>query len=279
MKKNAITAIFTLIVLSSSSFAISSGRLRHFSFATYAINHYQYDWAGSMLWGIPTADSLRDAVVANIDLKNAIHISSGGAPTSVSTYAFNDNDVTESSFLSSSAAYYNFVYYYGHGNTNLITMWNYNGYVYNNHPGIGVRNTYWVWLNSCLVFRNGYSDQEPWFDGMFKGAHSILGESSLSFGSYYTLKAAQDFASRWIFYDEKIWEAYYLSIFYYTHLQGGFDIEPKIVYRYGYINGVFFDPWEERFNQVYRGPIFYNNDYDGIGSRWITLGTPSYGSN
>lgn len=60
------------------------------------------------------------------------------------------------------------------------------------------------------------------------------------------------------------------------HTQGGYDIEPKIVYRYGYINGNFFDPWEEKFLNAYQGPVFYNNDYDGIGSRWITLGTPTY---
>ena len=73
MKKAAIVVLFILIAL-SSSYAISVGRLRHFSFATYAINHYQYDWCASMQWGIPIADSLRDAVVANIASKNAIYL-------------------------------------------------------------------------------------------------------------------------------------------------------------------------------------------------------------
>lgn len=275
MKKIIFVIILSFLSF-SQSFAITQGRLLNFSFATYAINNYQLNWAQQMYWAIPTADSLRVAMTASIAAMNIPYILSGATPTTITTYSFEDNEVTESNFLSSSAANYNFVYYFGHGNVNRITMWTSNTFIYNNHAGIGVRNTYWAWLSSCLVFRNDYSNQDPWFDGIFKGTHSILGESSLGFGNYYVAQAAVNFALRWIYNGDKIWDAYYNSILVYMHQQGGYDIEPKIVYRYGYINGNFFEPWEEKFKQAYKGPIFHNNDYTGIGSRWITLGNPLY---
>lgn len=274
--RNLILAILFFSLSFSQSLAITQGRLQNFSVATYAINNYQNSWLSPMNWGIDIADSLRTAMAMSITAMNIYVIFGGGTPTTLSTYAFENEDVIESNFLSSNAANYNFVFYYGHGNVDLITMWNSNVYFYNNHTGIGIRNTYWVWLNSCLVFRNGYANQEPWFDGVFKGAHSILGESSLSVNDYSSLQSAQNFAVRWIYNGQKIWEAYYYALFYYAHSQGGLDLEPKIVYRYGYINGNFFDPWEEKFQQAYLGPVFYNDDYTGIGSRWVTLGDPIY---
>lgn len=274
--KNFVFAVTLVFFSCSQALAITQGRLHNFSVATYAINIYQNNWASTMNWSINIADSLRAAMTLNIVKMNIPLIFSGGTPTTITTYSFEDSDVIESNFLNSAATNYNFVFYLGHGNVDFITMWNSYGYFHNNHAGIGVRNTYWVWLNSCLVFRNGYANQDPWFDGAFKGAHSILGESSLSINNYSSLQSAQNFAARWILNGEKIWEAYYYALFYYAHSQGGLDLEPKIVYRYGYINGNFFDPWEEKFKQAYKGPIFYNNDYTGIGSRWVTLGTPLY---
>ena len=275
MKKVFLAIIFTLLSF-SQSLAITQGRLLNFSFATYAIDTYQNSWQLPLYSATTTADSLRTSMAVNIMTMNLPYILNGGTPTALTLYSYEDDDVIESNFLSSAAANYNFVYYYGHGNVDVISMWNDGGIFYNNHTGIGVRNSYWVWLNSCLVFRNGYANQDPWFDGVFKGAHSILGESSLTYVSDYVTLAAQNFSARWILYNEKIWEAYYNSVLNYVHLQGNWDVEPKIVYRYGYINGSFFDPWEEKFKQAYKGPVFYNNDYTGIGSRWVTLGDPLY---
>ena len=56
-----------------------------------------------------------------------------------------------------------------------------------------------------------------------------------------------------------------------------FGVEPKIVYRYGYVNGKFFDPWEETFENSIQKPVFRKKgEYTGVGSRWYTFGTPEY---
>lgn len=265
--------VLILILSISAVLAIPQGRLLNFSFATYAIDHFQNGWPGDLRTSIYIADGLRVAVFAGVNMMNS---SIGGTQTNLSLHAYEDSDVTANSFVNSAAKNYNFIFYQGHGLPNKITLWNQNGWLRNTDAGNGVRNTYWVWLSACTVFRNGFSDQDPWFNGVFKGAHSILGLSSLGFGNSYVRTAYQNFALRWIAGNQKIWEAYYISIMETLHNEGGYDIEPKIVYRYGYIDGRFFDPWEERFTQAYKGPVFYNNDYEGIGSRWVTLGAPIY---
>jgi len=275
MRKGFLAIILSL---STASFAIYQGRLLNFSFATYAINNYQNNWQNSLNWSVKIADSLRYAVNASVFVMNYMnnYYQAGYIPTTVSFSSYENSDVTTNNFLSQSAKNYNFVFYHGHGAPNEITMWNSNTVVANTDAGVGVRNTYWAWLSACTVFRNNYSNQDPWFDGVFEGVHSILGLSSIGFGNLYVMRAYQDFAVRWINGGEKIWDAYYTSVMNLIHSQGGYDIEPKIVYRYGYVDGNFFDPWEEKFMNVIAGPVFYNNDYDGIGSRWITLGTPTY---
>ncbi|MBN2727898.1 MAG: hypothetical protein JXR53_01630 [Bacteroidales bacterium] len=165
-------------------------------------------------------------------------------------------------------------------------MYNNGDRVYNTDKSFGSGSTRWVMMNSCKVFQNGLTDQQPWFDGV----HSILGFSSLSWWFKkswrcgflwlstcydYSEDAASEFATRWIKNGETIWSAYKTSIKTQIYEDGGYGVEPKIVYRYGYINGQFFDPWEEKFATSYLGPVFRTN-YSGIGSRWITYGTPSY---
>ncbi|MBR4558845.1 MAG: hypothetical protein IKO21_04675 [Fibrobacter sp.] len=270
---------FFVIMLSiSNTFAITQGRLLNFKFATYAIDNYQNNWQSPLTCSVQIADSLRLAVNLSIVAMNLAHgyYQIGATPTTVSFNYYVDTGVRLVNFLSQNAKNYNFIFYRGHGAPDEITLWNTNAVIANTTSGNGVGNTYWLWLSACSVFRNGYSDQDPWFDGVFKGVHSILGFSSISFGNIHVIWAYEDFATRWFSGNEKIWDAYYISIMNIIHTQGGYDIEPKIVYRYGYINGNFFDPWEEKFLNAYLGPVFYNNDYDGIGSRWITLGTPTY---
>ena len=71
--------------------------------------------------------------------------------------------------------------------------------------------------------------------------------------------------------------AYFNAVNKWIYKDGGFGVEPKIVYRYGYVDGKFFDPWEETFENSIQKPVFRNGEnYDGIGSRWVTLGTPKY---
>ncbi len=267
---------FLVMILSFSvSFAVNQGRLLNLNFATYAINSYSNNWQSPLSWSVTLADSLRAAVYQSITAMNILY-GYGTNPTAVSFDYYVDSGVRLVNFLSQDAQNYNFVFYHGHGAPNEITLWNPNAVLSNVTSGNGVRNTYWLWLSACSVFRNGYSNQDPWFDGVFTGVHSILGLSSVGFGNLYVMKAYQNFAYRWFMQNEKIWDAYYTAVMNILHTQGGYDIEPKIVYRYGYINGIFFDPWEEKFRNSYLGPVFYNNDYDGIGSRWITLGTPTY---
>ena len=258
---------------------VTQGRPTNFSFTTYAIGSYQYGWQHSLNWSTMIADSLRRSVQKNIASFNISYMRRhfGASPTTVSLNSFENSGVVSNNFISSEAANYNFIFYYGHGTTDTLTMWNYSGYVTNNHVGVGVRDTYWALLHACLVFRNGHSSQDPWFDGVFKGAHSILGYSSSTFGSSHVIKAYKNFLNRWIVLDEKIWNAYSTAVVNIMHTEGGLDVEPKIVYRYGHVNNDFFDPWEEKFANAYNGPLFSNNDYDGIGSRWISLGTPIYG--
>lgn len=270
---------FLALALSLSiAFAITQGRMQNFSFATYAIKDYQSNWSRPINWATTIADSLFLGIVTNILTINIMNtfLNSGYEPISWHYNHFYNADANIDNFLSQDAKNYNFVFYEGHGAHNLITFWNTNSYIRNTNSGIGVRNTYWAWLSACSVFRNNFSDQDPWFDGVFKGVHSILGLSSIGFGASYVASAYKEFAYRWFGGGEKIWDAYYIPVLLTIHMQGGFDIEPKIVYRYGHINGSFFDPWEEKFLNAYLGPVFYNNDYEGIGSRWITLGNPIY---
>ena len=171
-------------------------------------------------------------------------------------------------------------------------MWPKNELIRNTEKKFGEK-TYWVMMSSCLVFKNNESNQDPWFNGV----HSILGYSSLSWSykkykhkyrcgflnlgtcsysraSYYV---ERDFATNWIKEKQGIWEAYKNAVKKWIYKEQGLGVEPKIVYRYGYVDGKFFDPWKETFENSIQKPVFKNGgDYDGIGSRWITYGTPCY---
>ena len=94
-------------------------------------------------------------------------------------------------------------------------------------------------LNSCLVFKNGESNQEPWFNGV----HSILGYSSQSIWfsksyrcgvlnlktchrySYYT---ERDFASNWIKGKQGIWESFKNAVSKNILKEGGYGVEPML---------------------------------------------------
>lgn len=171
-------------------------------------------------------------------------------------------------------------------------MWPKNEYVRNKDKRFGGQ-TYWVLIRSCLVFKNDESNQDPWFNGV----HSILDYSSLSWNykkykhyyrcgflnigqcsysraSYYV---ERDFATNWIKEKKGIWESYKNAVYKWIAKEQGKGVEPKIVYRYGYVDGIFFDPWEEKFENSIQKPVFKNaGEYKGIGSRWSTMGTPCY---
>ena len=269
--------ILGIICFACCSFAQTQGLLSSMKIATFAIDSYENGWQGDWPRGIAAANALYDKMKSSIESKYSIP---------VSRLKEENSSARKATFLSSTTDNYNFVYYHGHGNVNRITFWGNNERVYNTQKSFGSDQTYWVFINSCLVFRNGQSDQDPWFNGV----HSILGFSSESwtFRNSYSCgflwlrtcyekseEMEDDFAKRWINNGEGIWEAYRIAVLHQIYEDGGYGVEPKIVYRYGYVNGVFFDPWEETFANAYRGPVFRNN-YSGIGSRWQTMGTPSF---
>ena len=256
----------------------------NFSILTFAISSYQDKWQDNSSQSRETANALVSSLKSNLLEKYPqITFSSTG---------YYDELVTKQNFLNSSTNNFNFVFYKGHGGPNYITMWPKYESVYNTSKKFGGK-TYWVLLRSCLVFKNGETNQDPWFNGV----HSILGYSSLSWNyekykhyyrcgflnigqcsysraSYYV---ERDFATNWIKQKQGIWAAYSNAVYKWIAKEQGLGVEPKIVYRYGYVDGKFFDPWEETFENSIQKPVFKNaGEYSGIGSRWNTMGTPCY---
>ena len=253
-----------------------------FSIATFAISEYEDNWQNNSSQSKETADALVNSFKKNIK--------DNYPKTSFISKQYYNESVTKQHF--SSTDNFNFVFYKGHGSPNTITMWPKNEYVRNKDKRFGGQ-TYWVLIRSCLVFKNGASNQDPWFNGV----HSILGYSSLSWNykkykhyyrcgflnigqcsysraSYYV---ERDFATNWIKEKKGMWESYKNAVYKWIAKEQGKGVEPKIVYRYGYVDGIFFDPWEEKFENSIQKPVFKNaGEYKGIGSRWSTMGTPCY---
>lgn len=277
------TIIFILAI-----FCIANARAVNvpskFSIISFAVSNYSNDWQPELVYAGATADALVNSFRSNLN--------NSYPSVTFSATQYVNQAVTKSRFRGSESDNYNFVFYYGHGNANFITMWPEGEYVFNTSKKFGGQ-TYWAMLNSCLVFRNGQSNQDPWFNGV----HSILGYSSESKPYYrirtyscgflylstchtytYSYFVERDFATNWIQGKQGIATAYFNAVFRWIGQDGGFGIEPKIVYRYGYVDGQFFDPWEETFENSIQKPVFRNGEsYDGIGSRWMTIGTPTYG--
>lgn len=280
MKKK--TAFFSLIL----SIVVSAfGAPAKLSVVTFAISSYQYGWQHDSNASKEMADTFVSSLKDNV---NSVY--SGKVRFESAQYF--DGAVTKDVFTGNTPDRYNFVFYKGHGNTDLITMWPMGEYVRNTDKKFG-GNTYWVLIRSCLVLRNGMSNQDPWFGGV----HSILGYSSLStpfskykkkygcgpfnlgtctysVASYYV---ERDFATNWIKGKQEIFEAYYTAVYKWVYKEHGKGVEPKIVYRMGYVDGKFFEPWKEKFETSIQKPVFVNpGSYTSIGSMWVTLGEPEY---
>lgn len=280
MKKT--TVFFALILsIATSAFCVPSS----FSVVTFAISNYQYNWQHYSNSSKEVAENFLGSLVDNI---NSVY----PGKVYIESAQYYDAAVTKSVFTGNIPDRYNFVLYKGHGGPDLITMWPNGEYVYNTDKKFGGK-TYWVLLRSCTVLRNGMSDQEPWFGGV----HSILGYSSLSytFGKYkkkydcgpfglgtctYSVASyyvERDFGTNWIKGKQEIFEAYYTAVFKWIHKEYGAGVEPKIVYRMGYVDGKFFEPWKEKFETSIQKPVFVNpGSYTSIGSMWVTLGEPEY---
>lgn len=274
---NKIIVVFVLISF-YIVYAIDVNVPSSFSIVTYAIDNYEGAWQSKLPYATKTANTLVNSFKSNLQ--------NNYSSVSFTSKEYKNNDVTESRFKSE-ANKFNFVFYNGHGSPNRITMWPNGERVYNYDKVFGGK-TYWAMINSCSVFRNGQSNQDPWFDGV----HSILGYSSASWWYSkprrcgflylntcysYSYFVERDFATNWIKGKQKIWEAYKNAVYKWIYQDAGYGVEPKIVYRYGYVDGNFFDPWEEKFETSYQKPVFKNpGEYTGIGSRWVTMGTPHY---
>lgn len=276
--------VFLLILFAfCEANAVDANVPSQFSIVTFAIGEYDGNWQKKLPLAKETAKALVNSFKNN--LKNKY------SNVSFSSKQYIDNQVTRSRFKGSETNNYNFVFYNGHGSVDRITMWPKNERIWHKN-GISDKTfgekTYWALINSCLVFKNGEANQDTWFNGV----HSILGFSSKSpwFSksyrcgvlnlktchrySYYT---ERDFASNWISGKQGIAMAFFNAVYKNLHKEGGFGVEPKIVYRYGYVDGKFFDPWEETFENSIQKPVFRKKgEYTGIGSRWYTFGTPEY---
>ena len=64
-----------------------------------------------------------------------------------------------------------------------------------------------------------------------------LGAVLLPRASYYV---ERDFATNWIKEKKGIWESYKNAVYKWIAKEQGKGVEPKIVYRYGYVDGIFF---------------------------------------
>lgn len=228
-----------------------------FSIITFAISKYEYDWQKELPVATDAANALVNSFRDNLKEKYSNTVT-------FSSKQYENDQVTRSRFKGTETDNYNFVFYNGHGNVNKITMWPQNERIWHKN-NISDKNfggkTYWALINSCLVFKNGEADQDSWFNGI----HSILGFSSKSFWfsksyscgflylstchrySYYT---ERDFAYNWISGKQGIAMAFFNAVYKNIYKEGGYGVEPKIVYRYGYVDGKFFDPWEETFEKI-----------------------------
>ena len=285
-------SFFLMLFLCSCVFAQRQGLPTVFSVGGFAVQKYESNWQTEFYGGEDGVNALVSSMERHIKDK---YPSVGFSPTKYINYWAKRN-----TFLDESTNNFNFLYYHGHGNANFITMWGKNEYVYNTQKKF---KNYWVMIVSCNVFRNGlrsdgktpYSDQDPWFNGV----HSILGFASQVWGGavsrscgflnlstckQYSSDMEEEFAERWIKNKETIWSSFKNAVYNQLYDFGSKyernkpylkGVAPKIVYRYGKINGKSFDPSEEKFESAYQGPIFQNN-YEGIASRWIVYGTPAY---
>lgn len=254
-----------------------------FSIVTFAISNYENNWQKELPLSKKTANTLVNSFKNNFKDKYP--------NVMFSSRQYENEQVTKLRFTGTETDDYNFVFYSGHGNVNRITMWPQGERVWQKN-GISEKafggKTYWTMLNSCLVFKNGELNQEPWFNGV----HSILGYSStskwykeshrcgflyLKTCHNYSYYAERDFVTNWIKEKQGIWEAYKNAVYKWIYKKGGYGVEPKIVYRYGNVDGKFFDPWKETFENSIQKPVFKKKgEYIGIGSRWVKFGTPEY---
>lgn len=165
MKK--IVLLFILFLFCAAN-AVLVNVPTKFSIITFAISKYQYDWQKELSVATDAANALVNSFKDNLKDKysNAVTFSSK---------QYENSQVTRSRFKGTETNNYNFVFYNGHGTVDLISMWPKNELIRNTEKKFGEK-TYWVMMNSCLVFKNNESNQDPWFNGV----HSILGYSSLS---------------------------------------------------------------------------------------------------
>ena len=158
------------LMLWGTVFAQRQGVPSTFSVLTFAVDEYERDWNEKGDGNIREAEKFSETMEKNI---NKLYPS-----VDFSKKSYINEMVSRSAFLSDDTENYNFLFYSGHAAPDGITMWNYHHWVSNRDKQFGKRGTYWVMLSACNVFRNGYSNQDPWFDGV----HSILGFASIVWG-------------------------------------------------------------------------------------------------
>jgi hypothetical protein len=196
-----------------------------------------------------------------------------------------NSTATVNNFLNDGTGLTEFVFFTGHGSRSRILL--YNGFV-SHASGKSFGNyTRWVMFDACLVLDAPFDQHANWFDGV----HSILGYNSIAYefiksyncffscSHYRSEDVFNKFASRFINNGETIWSAHHNSIKEAVYQNGGYGVEPSIVFLSGNAdNGQHVSFSEERLQNVYNGPFHYQYGASNIFINWnsYTYGKPKY---
>lgn len=186
-----------------------------------------------------------------------------------------DEEATSSFFKSSQTDNYNFIFSVGHGMPYRLIQYDKTSVFIEDKQFGG--NTYWVWLYSCLVFKNTYDGDSRFNSAFNNGVHSILGFATNVTAESASIKVPKEFAIQWVRNGKSIWNAFKLAVQYRLHDTGNTTMKPQgdgtsisttnvpaIAYRWGFVNNTATELANEKFETAYKGPVLnsstYNND-------------------
>ncbi len=191
-----------------------------------------------------------------------------------------NSSATKWNFINDVNDYSEIVFFAGHGNVGLIAL--YDNVLYQQEKSFGEFNR-WVFFDACKVLGITPSQAYAWFNGV----HSILGNVSLgwqfihSYNCFFSCDhyRSEDmynyFADYFIDDGETIWDAYKKGVKKSIYTNGGLGIRPAIYYVESTAeNGQDVNFSEERFQNVYNGPIFPSMDQ--VKRKDQIYGSPSY---
>lgn len=173
-----------------------------------------------------------------------------------------DSTATTFNFVNDANHNSEIVFFSGHGNVGLVAL-------YDGITNLGTSKKFesfnrWVFLDACLVLDTTEAYATTWFNG----AHAVLSFKSLSYefvkpyncfincDHHRSEDTFNYFADYFIEDGSEIWDAYNRAVRKAIYSNGNLGIEPGIMYVEGTAeNGQFVDFSEERFQNVYNGPL------------------------